>query len=97
MHTQTPSLLGATLPFAATRAERTASGDPRHAIEERARAKEDSLRRVQQAAEALVQQGDLLAEDVPTVTDEASRRYDLCQSRVSVNAPVPPLRAPPRV
>jgi hypothetical protein len=39
---------------------------------------------VQQAAEALVQQGYLLAEDLSTVTDQASQRYDLLQSRVSV-------------
>jgi hypothetical protein len=39
---------------------------------------------VQQAGEALVQQGYLLAEDLPTVTEQASQRYDLCQRRVSV-------------
>jgi len=39
---------------------------------------------VQQAAEALVQQGYLLTEDLPTVTEQASQRYDLFQSRVSV-------------
>ena len=81
---QTLSLLGSTLPFPATRAEREASGDPRPSIEERYASREDYLRRVQQAAEALVQQGYLLAEDLPTVTDQASQRYDLLQSRVSV-------------
>jgi hypothetical protein len=81
---QTLSLLGSTLPFPATRAEREASGDPRPSIEERYASKEDYLRQVQQAAEALVGQGYLLAEDLPTVTDQASQRYDLFQSRVSV-------------
>ncbi len=74
---QTLSLLGSTIPFPATRAERQASGDPRPAIAERYASKEDYLRRVKHAAEALVQQGYLLAEDLPTVTDQAAQRYDL--------------------
>ncbi len=65
---QTLSLLGSTIPFPATQAERQATGDPRPSIEERYASKEDYLRRVQQAAEVLVQQGYLLAEDLPTVT-----------------------------
>jgi len=81
---QTLSLLGSTILFPATQAEREVSGDPRPSIEERYASKEDYLRRVQQAAEALVQQGYLLAEDLPTVTEQASQRYDLFQSRVSV-------------
>ncbi len=76
---QTLSLLGSTIPFPATQAERKASGDPRRSIEERYASKADYLRRVQQAAEALVQQGYLLAEDLPTVTAQASQRYDLYQ------------------
>jgi hypothetical protein len=83
---QTLSLLGATIPFPATQAEREASGDPRPSIEERYGSKEDYLRRVQQAAETLVQQGYLLAEDLSTVMEQASQRYDLFQRRVSVSA-----------
>jgi hypothetical protein len=78
---QTLSLLGSTLPFPATRAERQASGDPRLSIEERYASKDDYLRRVQQAAEVLVQQRYLLAEDVPTVLEQAAQRYDLFHSR----------------
>jgi hypothetical protein len=81
---QTLSLLGSTIPFPATQAERRAAGGPRPAIEERYLAKEDYLGRVKQAAEALVQQGYLLAEDLPTVTEQASQRYDLFRGRVSV-------------
>jgi hypothetical protein len=81
---QTLPLLGSTIPFPATQAEREVSGDPRPSIEERYVSKEDYLRRVQQAAEALVQQGYLLAEDLTTVTEQASQRYDLFQSRVRV-------------
>jgi hypothetical protein len=81
---QTLSLLGSTIPFRATQAERQAAGDPRPSIEERYPSKEDYLVRVKQAADALVQQGYLLAEDVPTVAEQASQRYDLFRGRVSV-------------
>jgi hypothetical protein len=74
---QTLSLLGSTIPFPATEAERQAVGDPRPSIEERYLSKEDYLGRVKQAAEALVQQGYLLADDLPTVAEQASQRYDL--------------------
>jgi Alpha/beta hydrolase domain len=80
---QTLSLLGSTIPFPATQAERKAAGDPRPSIEERYPSKEDYLVRVKQAAEALVQQGYLLAEDLPTVTEQASQRYDLFRGRLS--------------
>jgi hypothetical protein len=83
---QTLGLLGSTIPFPATPAEREASGDPRPSIEERYASKEDYLRRVQLAAEALVQQGYLLAEDLPTVTEHASQRYDLFQRRATASA-----------
>ena len=81
---QTLSLLGSTIPFPATRAEREAVGDPRPSIAERYASKADYLRQVQQAAAALVQQGYLLAEDLPTVMDQASQCYDLFRSRASV-------------
>jgi len=58
-------------------AEREASGDPRPSIEERYPCKEDYLRQVQQAAEALAQQGYLLAEALSTVVEQDSQRYDL--------------------
>jgi hypothetical protein len=74
---QTLSLLGSTIPFRATRAARQAAGDPRLSIEERYLSKEDYLGRVKQAAEALVQQGYLLVEDLPTIAEQASQRYDL--------------------
>jgi hypothetical protein len=79
---QTLSLLGSTLPFPASRAERQASGDPRLSIEERYASQDDYLEQVRQAAETLVQQGYLLAEDVPTVTAHAAQRYDLFQRGV---------------
>jgi Alpha/beta hydrolase domain len=80
---QTLSLLGSTIPFPATQTERQSSGDPRLSIAERYLSKEDYLGRVKQAAEALVQQGYLLAEDLPTIAEQASQRYDLFRGRVS--------------
>jgi hypothetical protein len=79
---QTLSLLGSTIPFTATPAKRQATGDPRPSIEERYVSKEDYLGRVKHAAEVLVQQGYLLAEDLPTVTEQASQRYDRFRGRV---------------
>jgi hypothetical protein len=82
-HGQTLSLLGSTIPFPATQAERQAAGDPRLSIEERYLSKADYLGRVKQAAETLVQQGYLLAEDLATVAEQASRRYDLFRGPVA--------------
>jgi hypothetical protein len=79
---QTLSLLGSTIPFPATRAERQATDDPRLSIEERYPSREDYLQRVRQAAEVLVQQQHLLAEDLPTILEQAAQRYDVLLNRV---------------
>ncbi len=55
---------GATILFAATKADRLASGDPRPSLEERYLNKADYVSKVQAAAQALVQQRLLLPEDV---------------------------------
>jgi hypothetical protein len=67
---------GSTFPFAATRAEREQRGDPRPSIEERYRDREDYLAQVRAAAEALVQQRYMLAEDVDLAVALAGERYD---------------------
>jgi hypothetical protein len=67
---------GATLPFARTRAEREAAGDPRPSIEERYASREDYLARVRAAAERLVAQGYLLAEDVERSVAMGARGWD---------------------
>ncbi|MFQ6029530.1 MAG: alpha/beta hydrolase domain-containing protein, partial [Dehalococcoidia bacterium] len=79
---QTAGNRGATIPFPATQAEREASGDPRPSIEERYTSREDYLDRVRQAAQVLVGQGYLLAEDIETVIDQAAQHYDVFRSRV---------------
>jgi len=55
---------GSTFPFAATRAERLANGDPRPSLAERYSSKADYVSKVKAAAEALVRQRLLLEEDV---------------------------------
>ena len=72
---------GSTIPFAATRAQREADGDPRPSLEERYATREDYLRQVVAAATALVAQGYLLEEDLDTIAADAGRQYDLVQAR----------------
>ena len=72
----TGGLAGWTLPLPATEAERASSGDPRTSIESRYSDREDYLRQVTQAAQALVDEGYMLAEDVEEVADLAGRKYD---------------------
>ena len=80
------SLMGATIPFAATRDQRAATGDPRPSIAERYAGKPAYLEQVRREARGLVDAGYLLAEDLEFVIDQASRRYDLlapAQERVA--------------
>jgi hypothetical protein len=67
---------GATLPFARTRREREARGDPRPAIEERYASREDYLAQIRQTALALVVQRYLLEEDVDVSVAAAARLWD---------------------
>jgi hypothetical protein len=69
-------LFGSTLVFPRTRAEREASGDPRRAIDERYSSKGDYLARVRAAAETLVRDRYLLAEDIERVAAVAGQKWD---------------------
>ena len=69
-------LQGSTIPFARTAAAREASADPRPAISERYRDRADYLARVREAAEKLVAQRALLAEDREMALQAAAERYD---------------------
>ena len=69
-------LFGSTLVFPRTRADREASGDPRRAIDERYASKEDYLARVRAAAETLVRERYLLAEDIEPVVAVAGQKWD---------------------
>jgi hypothetical protein len=70
------SMMGSTLPFAATKAAREASGDPRPSIAERYASRAGYLARVREAAARLVAQRHMLAEDVEAVVERAGRLWD---------------------
>ena len=67
------SLQGSFVPFAATRAERLAAGDPRLSLEERYPTREAYLAAIQQAAADLVARRLLLPEDASRLIAQAER------------------------
>ena len=75
-------MMGSTFPFPATVEERQRSGDPRRAIAERYPGRTAYLAQVRAAAEQLVGQGYLLAEDVDLVVKLAGERYDAFAGRL---------------
>ncbi len=70
-------LIGSSIPFCVTREQRQRSGDPRESIQERYASKEEFLEKVGKATRKLVEERFLLEEDVETVLEHASQRYDL--------------------
>ena len=71
------SMMGQTRFFPKTAAQRQAANDPRASLEERyAGGKAAYLDSVRQAAERLVGERYVLAEDVPMLLDNASARWD---------------------
>lgn len=72
------TLLGATMPFAATLPARQASGDPRLSIAERYTSREDYVGRVRQAIAALIATRYLLAEDTEGMLEQAAQHYEYC-------------------
>jgi len=72
-------MMGSTLPFARTPAERERTGDPRPAIAERYASRAAYLDAVRAAAEALVAARHALAEDVPAMVERAGRLWDLIE------------------
>lgn len=67
---------GSTLPFAKTRAERVAVGDPRPSIAERYASREDYLAQVRAAAARLARERYLLEEDIETTLVFAARMWE---------------------
>jgi hypothetical protein len=81
------TLVGAAIPFPASREARQAAADPRPAITERYASRDDYLERIRQAAHALVQTHYLLADDVQEIVDQAAQHYDLlCHQRQETSA-----------
>ncbi len=74
------SLIGSTIPFPATAAERAAKGDPRRSIAERYSGKTDYLDQVSHAAQHLIDEGYLLPEDLERILAQSARRWDLLAS-----------------
>jgi hypothetical protein len=67
------NLRGSFIPFAATRAERVAIGDPRLSIEERYPSKDDYVAAFRAATERLVSQRFLLSDDAAMLIDQAAQ------------------------
>lgn len=67
---------GSFVPFARTRAERDAAGDPRPSIAERYADREAYLARYREAAGRLMHDGFLVPDELEEVVDKAGRFYD---------------------
>jgi hypothetical protein len=81
-------LNGAYIPFARTSAEREAVGDPRLSIEERYQSREQYLTLVEEAAQPLVKEGYLLAEDVARIVRRAGDHWDVVTRPATTTARV---------
>ncbi len=73
------SMMGSTLPFARTRAERERNGDPRPSVEERYTSRGAYLTAVRAAARRLVAERWMLDEDVEPSVERAGRLWDLLE------------------
>ena len=82
------TLRGSSIPFAATRAEREASGDPRLSIEERYESRQTFLDRIEAAARQLVSDGYILEEDVEPMVAQASEHYSAMAGSLAEAQPV---------
>jgi hypothetical protein len=70
-------LLGSTIPFPATRADREKTKDPRRSIEERYRSQDEYLEQVQKVLDDLVIKGYLVYDDGPRILQRATDEWDL--------------------
>jgi Alpha/beta hydrolase domain len=78
--TELSSMQGSYIPLARTSAERKRTNDPRLSIEERYRDKDQYIGLTSRAALELIDQGFLLAEDLPVVLRNAGRHWDYIAS-----------------
>ncbi|MEZ4503669.1 MAG: alpha/beta hydrolase domain-containing protein [Dehalococcoidia bacterium] len=70
-------MMGSTLPFPQSKADRERTNDPRASIEERYRDRDDFLAQVRAAATRLAEARLILEEDIVTCVDNAAARWDL--------------------
>ncbi len=75
--------IGSLFPFALTKAERTASGDPRPSLEERYKGQADFLAKTEAAARDLAKQRIIVERDIPRIVDLAKERWAALTSPVS--------------
>jgi len=73
---QLVSLLGSYIPLSQTKADRNGSHDPRPSIAERYASREEYMDRIAKAADALVKDGYLLAEDVQPIVKRAAEHWE---------------------
>ena len=71
------SLLGSTIPFPVTRAEREKTKDSRRSIEEQYRSQDQCLEQVQKVLDDLVIKGYLVYDDGPRILQRATDEWDL--------------------
>jgi hypothetical protein len=69
-------MMGSTLPFARTDAERNRSGDPRRSIEERYPSQQAYLDHVREVTQQLIAARHVLAEDLEAIITRAGRLWD---------------------
>ena len=81
------SMVGSYIPFARTRAEREAAKDPRPSIEERYGSRAEYLGRVAEAGLAMIEDGFLLAPDLPAVMRKAREHWDVRMGAASAASP----------
>jgi hypothetical protein len=81
------SMQGSYIPLPRTGAERKRSGDPRQSIDERYHDKDQYVGLVTKAAQDLIDQGFLLAEDLPVVVRNAGRHWDYAASTATPSTP----------
>jgi hypothetical protein len=79
---QRVSFLGSYFPFARTRAERVASGDPRLSIQERYSGEAEYLRRYDRAVEQLVRERWILPEDAPALMKRGAQEWRLATTGI---------------
>ena len=82
------TLRGSSIPFAATRSEREASGDPRPSIEERYESRRAFLDQIEAAARQLVADGYLLEQDVQPLLSQAAEHYAAMAGTLAEAQPV---------
>jgi len=77
------NLLGSAIPLPRTKAEREAARDPRKSVEERYASRDAYLANARQAADALVKDRLLLADDVPQVMKRIEEQWMVASSKTT--------------